>query len=350
MSWNIELIENKIKEVKVLFFDLDGVLIDTEPLYFRFWKEACAYFGYKLDDESALSMRSRDVEDARGFFNSLGKLDYDQVKAKRIELMNEYLANHPIRYKPGAINILQKYKNEGKKIYIVTSNKFEKAKKIVDELKLDKYIDDIISAKDAKRGKPFPDPYLLACSKIGISPSEVVVFEDSPNGLKSSYSAGCFTIMVEDLTKWDKSMDYVNGAISSFIDLLHKDIKNVVAALIRRDNKIFAAKRSYGELKGKWEFPGGKIEKGETPEEALIREINEELSTNINVGQLFAHINYEYKDFILEMDVFESTIKSGRLELHENVHSEEAFLDVDSLKYEEWCPADIEILKLLQKL
>ena len=347
MSWNIDLIENKIKEAKVLFFDLDGVLIDTESLYFRFWKEACAYYGYELDDESALSMRSRDVEDAREFFNSLGKLNYDQVKAKRIELMSAYLINHPIRYKPGALNILQKYQNEGKKIYIVTSNTVEKAKKIVDGLKLDKYIEDIISAKDAKRGKPFPEPYLLACSKININPSEVVVFEDSPNGLKSSYSAGCFTVMVEDLTKWDKTMKYVNGTISSFEELLHKKIKNVVAALIRRDNMVFAAKRSYGDLKGKWEFPGGKIEKGESPEEALIREIREELSTDINVGQLFAHINYEYKDFILEMDVFESTIKSGRLELHENVHSEEAFLEVNSLQYEEWCPADIEIIKLL---
>ena len=128
---------------------------------------------------------------------------------------------------------------------------------------------------------------------------------------------------------------------------MSKKIVRVVAALIRKDNKIFAAKRSYGFLKGKWEFPGGKIENGETPEQALIRELKEELSTEIKINSFFCNIKYEYPEFILDMDVFDASVINGRLLLHENIHSEEAFLNVDELDYNEWCPADIEILKKL---
>ena len=128
---------------------------------------------------------------------------------------------------------------------------------------------------------------------------------------------------------------------------MDKKVTRVVAALIRKDNKIFAAKRSYGFLKGKWELPGGKIEDGETPKDALLREIKEELSIEIEITSFFCNIKYEYPDFMLDMDVFNSKVINGRLLLHENIHCEEAFLDIDKLNYDEWCPADIEILKKL---
>jgi 8-oxo-dGTP diphosphatase len=82
-----------------------------------------------------------------------------------------------------------------------------------------------------------------------------------------------------------------------------KTIK-VVAAVIKKDNKIFATKRGYGEFKGGWEFPGGKIEAGETPQEALIKEIKEELDTVIEVGELIDAIEYDYQTFHLSMDFF----------------------------------------------
>lgn len=90
---------------------------------------------------------------------------------------------------------------------------------------------------------------------------------------------------------------------------------NVVATLIEQDGKVFAAQRAYGELKGKWEFPGGKIENGETPQEALKREIKEELDTEIEVGGFFMHIDYEYPTFFLHMDVFRATPLKERLEI-----------------------------------
>lgn len=122
----------------------------------------------------------------------------------------------------------------------------------------------------------------------------------------------------------------------------------VVAALIKKDNKIFAAKRAYGFLKGKRELPGGKIEDGETPEEALKREIKEELSTDIKINKFITNIVYEYPDFILDMDVFDCSILSGRLALDKAVHLEEAFLEIDNINLEEWCPADVKVFNRIK--
>ena len=81
-------------------------------------------------------------------------------------------------------------------------------------------------------------------------------------------------------------------------------IVRVVAAIMRDGNKIYATQRGYGEFKGGWEFPGGKIEPGETPEDALVREIREELATDIKVGELLYTIEYDYETFHLSMDCF----------------------------------------------
>ena len=122
---------------------------------------------------------------------------------------------------------------------------------------------------------------------------------------------------------------------------------NVVAALIEQDGKIFTAQRAYGELKGKWEFPGGKIEVGETPQEALKREIMEELDTEIQVGDFFAHVDYEYPTFILHMDVFRCFAKRGRLRIENGIHSDERFVAKNELELIDWCPADRHIVRLI---
>ena len=120
-----------------------------------------------------------------------------------------------------------------------------------------------------------------------------------------------------------------------------KTIK-VAAAVIRDDNKIFATARGYGEYKGWWEFPGGKIEEGETPQEALVREIREELAVEIEVEDLIQTIEYDYPNFHLSMNCFWATIKSGHLELKE---AEDAkWLSKDDLYEVKWLPADVTLL------
>lgn len=120
-----------------------------------------------------------------------------------------------------------------------------------------------------------------------------------------------------------------------------KTIK-VVAAVIREGDKIFATQRGYGDLKGGWEFPGGKIESGESPQKALKREIMEELETEIEVGELIDTIEYDYPTFHLSMDCFWCSIKSGDLVLKE--HEAAKWLDKDNLDSVEWLPADITLI------
>ena len=103
----------------------------------------------------------------------------------------------------------------------------------------------------------------------------------------------------------------------------------VVAAVIRKDDRIFATQRGYGEFKDGWEFPGGKIEPGETPQQALVREIREELETEIRVGDLIDTIEYDYPTFHLSMDCFWCEIVEGSLELKE--HEAAKWLDRESL-------------------
>ena len=117
----------------------------------------------------------------------------------------------------------------------------------------------------------------------------------------------------------------------------------VVAAVILSEGKIFATQRGYGDFKGGWEFPGGKIEDGETPEVALKREISEELETRIRVGELIDTIEYDYPNFHLSMDCFWCEIVSGKLVLKE--HEAARWLDKENLYSVEWLPADVSLIE-----
>ena len=121
----------------------------------------------------------------------------------------------------------------------------------------------------------------------------------------------------------------------------------VVAAVIRDGDKIFSTARGYGEYKGWWEFPGGKIEEGETPQQALVREIREELTAEIVVGDLIKTIEYDYPDFHLSMDCFWAEVVSGKLVLKEAEAAK--WLTEDELESVNWLPADLEIIHLIRQ-
>ena len=218
MDYQINKIKEKLRQLDTVFFDLDGTLIDTEKIYYRFWGEASEYYGYQLNREERLAMRSRDSKITAEFFKSKG-LDYQIVKAKRIELMDKYLFTHPIKLKKGVVPFLKSLKEQNKRLFIVSANTVEKSRNILKGLNIEEYFTDVFSSKDVKRGKPFPDVYLKASELASRDSKDVIVFEDSPNGLISAHEAGCFTIMVEDIDTFTKKEEYIDSAIVDFDSL-----------------------------------------------------------------------------------------------------------------------------------
>ena len=116
----------------------------------------------------------------------------------------------------------------------------------------------------------------------------------------------------------------------------------VVAAIIHKDGKIFATQRGYGAYKDYWEFPGGKIEAGETSEEALIREIKEELNTTISIERFLMTVEYDYPEFHLSMDCYWCSILEGHLDLIE--HKSAAWLSKEHIRDVNWLPADLLVI------
>ena len=121
----------------------------------------------------------------------------------------------------------------------------------------------------------------------------------------------------------------------------------LVAAIIRKGDKIFATQRGYGDWKDWWEFPGGKMEVGETPEEALVREIREELSTEISVDGFLCTVDYDYPQFHLTMHCYLCSLLTEALHLNE--HEAARWLTKDELNNVKWLPADIEVLEIISK-
>ena len=121
----------------------------------------------------------------------------------------------------------------------------------------------------------------------------------------------------------------------------------VSAAVIHRDGKIFATQRGYGEYKGKWEFPGGKREEGESGEEALYREIREELDSKVKIEKLICTTDYDYPTFHLTMDVYLSTLIEGKLTLLE--HEDAKWVSLDSIDDLDWLPADWSVIDEIKK-
>ena len=120
----------------------------------------------------------------------------------------------------------------------------------------------------------------------------------------------------------------------------------VVAAVIREGDRVFATQRGYGPYKDGWEFPGGKIEPGETPEAALRREIREELDTDIRVGKKLTQVEYDYPEFHLSMGCYDCAVESGHLTLKE--HESARWLRAAELDTVDWLPADREVVSLLK--
>ncbi len=160
------------------------------------------------------------------------------------------------------------------------------------------------------------------------------LIKDAPDPEEKYVEVTEATLAKQKISEGKKVCFTKDGSILKYI--------RVVAAVIRDDDKIFATARGYGEYKGWWEFPGGKIEKGETPQQALVREIKEELTADIKVGELIHTIEYDYPEFHLSMDCFWAEVTGGQLVLKEAEAAR--WLGKNELDSVKWLPADLELV------
>ena len=216
------MLQDAVKEIKVALIDMDGLLIDSEKVYCACWIQAARELGYSLDEERVLTLRSLDKTLANelfvGWFSD--RTAYERVKTRRKEIMAAKIRQTPLQSKPGVRSLICELEKRGIKSAVVTASPQKRAQMHLESVGLNGLFETIITTEDVKKGKPFPDVYLYAAGKLGVKPEDCLAFEDSPNGVKSAYEAGCRTVMIPDLTPAaEELMPYVDYVYGSLADL-----------------------------------------------------------------------------------------------------------------------------------
>lgn len=191
---------NKKTKIKGILFDMDGLILDTEKLYTRFWMEAANALGYPMTREQALGMRSLSRQFGAAKLQSYfdRPIDYEEVRIKRIELMNAFIEKEGVEAKAGVFELMAYLKENGIKTAIATSSPLERTEKYLASVGLADAFDKLVSGYMVKKGKPEPDIYQFAAKELGLEPGECLALEDSPSGIMSASRAGCFPVMIPD--------------------------------------------------------------------------------------------------------------------------------------------------------
>ena len=219
----LEILKTPKHPIRGVLFDMDGLVIDSERLYTRFWMAASADLGFPMTLEQALQLRSlsRSACQAKleSFFGPAAS--YDRIRARRIELMDVYIAEHGVDAKPGIRELLIYLKERGTPCAITSSSAIPVIRQHLGRLGLLEYFTALRSGKDVPRGKPAPDIYLEGARAIGVAPEECLAVEDSPAGLEAGWRAGCMGVFVPDQDQPDEvTLSRCTARADSLLDVM----------------------------------------------------------------------------------------------------------------------------------
>ena len=195
-----------MRPIRGILFDMDGLVVDTEKLYSRFWREACAFYGYTMTYEQSLKMRGLGGQAGENMLHTFfgPEADYMQLRNKRIELMDAFVDEHGVELKPGIFELMDVLEAKGIPAAITSSSPIPRIRKFLAPYGLDSRFAALCSGRDVPKGKPAPDIYLAGARALNLPPEHCLALEDAPAGIESAYRAGCLPVMIPDLDPPDE--------------------------------------------------------------------------------------------------------------------------------------------------
>lgn len=195
--------------IKAVIFDLDGTVLDTEKLLVKYWCMAANEAGFPMQREHALQLRSLAAKYAAPLMKTwFGEsCDYQTLRKRRMKLMSDHLEKYGLEVKQGIPELLEYLGKKGLKRAVATATDLTRASDYLKQVGLFDSFDRIISAHMVENGKPKPDVYIYAVEQLGLTPTECIAVEDSPNGVLSASAAGCKTVMIPDLSEPDAQLE-----------------------------------------------------------------------------------------------------------------------------------------------
>lgn len=216
------------RRIRGVLFDMDGLVLDTEKLYSRFWMEACHFYDLPMTVEQSLRMRAANSRVGQAnlweFFGE--KADYQQIRAKRIELMDTYIEENGVELRPGVVELLDYLEEVHLPAAIASSSPMERIRKHLASVGLVHRFARLCSGYEVPTGKPAPDIYLHAADALGLKAEDCMALEDAPLGILSAHRAGCLSVMVPDQdqpTQNTLTLLYAKAdSLTDVIDLLRR--------------------------------------------------------------------------------------------------------------------------------